>query len=246
MARTRVITFGQLLILLAILSSALSAVGQTVSQAPVQTVEDVLRQFSDKAGVVFVGQVLEIHRLNDQATASGTVEVRFRVDQAILGCAAGAPYVLREWGGLWAADSHRYHIGQRLLMFLYAPNAFGISSPVNGLDGAIPIRQGGTAIPSLESATLPSSPYVDLRWLGARLQRTVAYRQTSVSPTHTKRHDLPTVLVAPSYSRVNVIPITATSAQPSSSQSSVPAQQASLNFVLSILTTWQKVPHATP
>jgi hypothetical protein len=246
MVRIPLTTLGHLLILLAILSPVLPAVGQTASQLPVQTVEGVLRQFSDKAGVVFVGQVLEIHRLNDQATASGTVEIRFRVDQAIRGCTAGVPYDLREWGGLWAADSHRYHIGQRLLMFLYAPNTSGISSPVDGLDGAIPIRQGGSAIPSLVSTTPPSAPYVDLRWLGARLQRTISYRQKSVSHADTKPDYLQTVLATTTHSSVNVIPITATSAQLSSSQSSMPAQQASLNFVLNILTAWEKVPHATP
>jgi hypothetical protein len=246
MTRKPVIALGHFLILLTVLSSVLPAMGQTVSHPPVQTVEDVLRQFSDKAGVVFVGQVLEIHRVNNQVTGSGAVEIRFHVDQSIRGCTAGVPYVLREWGGLWAADSHRYHIGQRLLMFLYEPNAYGISSPVDGLDGAIPIRQGGSAIPSLVSTTPPSAPYVDLRWLGARLQRTISYRQKSVSHADTKPDYLQTVLATTTHSSVNVIPITATSAQLSSSQSSMPAQQASLNFVLNILTAWEKVPHATP
>ena len=47
------------------------------------------------------------------AGASGVVEVEFRVDQAVRGCAAGGTYVLREWAGLWAANDARYRVGQR-------------------------------------------------------------------------------------------------------------------------------------
>jgi hypothetical protein len=88
-----------------------------------QTVVDILHQLSDTADVIFAGQVLAIRRPND-----GVVEVEFRVDQAIRGCTAGTPYVLREWAGLWAGDSQRYRVGQRLLMLLHAPSAAGMSS----------------------------------------------------------------------------------------------------------------------
>ena len=91
--------------------------------------------------MIFVGQVLAVRR---PRTAAGSGrEVEFRVDQAIRGCAAGTPFVLREWAGLWAGGNQRYRVGQRLLMLLHAPSAAGMSSPVGGLDGAIPIRQGG-------------------------------------------------------------------------------------------------------
>ena len=79
---------------------------------------------------------------------SGVVEVEFRVDQAVRGCAAGGPYMLREWAGLWAAGNQRYRVGQRLLMMLHAPGAAGMSSPVGGMDGAIPIRRVGSAVRS--------------------------------------------------------------------------------------------------
>src|ERR1700730_4877596 len=153
--------------------------GQIAPAEPVvqpQTVVDILHQFSDKADVIFAGQVLAIRRTNN-----GVVEVEFRVDQAIRGCTTGTPYILREWAGLWAGDSQRYRVGQRLLMLLHAPSAAGMSSPVGGLDGAIPIRQGGAAMaPGDDGATPSQPPYVDLRWLGAKLPHAVSYRSEPV------------------------------------------------------------------
>jgi hypothetical protein len=65
---------------MAALLMARLAHGQAAPAAPVvqpQTVVDVLHQLSDKADVIFAGQVLAIRRPNE-----GVVEVEFRVDQA--------------------------------------------------------------------------------------------------------------------------------------------------------------------
>ncbi len=78
-----------------------------------QTVTDVLHQMSDRADVIFMGQVLAVRLPEAGSETSGIVEIEFRVDQAIRGCAAGTPYILREWGGLWAGGSQRYRVGQR-------------------------------------------------------------------------------------------------------------------------------------
>src|SRR6266851_2121297 len=165
---------------IAALLMASLADGQAATAEPVvqpQTVVDILHQFSDKADVIFAGQVLAIRRPND-----GVVEVEFRVDQAIRGCTAGTPYVQREWAGLWAGDNQRYRVGQRLLMLLHAPGAAGMSSPVGGLDGAIPIRQGGSVMPMGDVAAPPQPPYVDLRWLGAKVPHAVSYRDEAGRP----------------------------------------------------------------
>ena len=79
------------------------------------------------------------------------------------GCSTGT-YVLREWAGLWAANETRYRVGQRRLMLLHAPGAGGMSSPVDGLDGALPVYGLGSA-----------GDAVDLRWVGTKLQRQVVY-----------------------------------------------------------------------
>jgi hypothetical protein len=57
--------------------------GQAASAASSQTALDILHQLSDKADVIFTGQVVVIRRPDD-----GVVEVDFLVDQAIRGCTA--------------------------------------------------------------------------------------------------------------------------------------------------------------
>jgi hypothetical protein len=219
------------------------AYGQVGPAEPVvqpQTVVDILHQFSDKADVIFAGQVLAIRRPN-----GGVVEVEFRVDQAIRGCTAGTPYILREWAGLWAGDNQRYRVGQRLLMLLHAPSAAGMSSPVGGLDGAIPIRQSSAAMaPGEEIATSPQPPYVDLRWLGARLPRAVSY-QSEPAPGAKPADPQPLFFgqLAPDATASGSI-VNFPTSQPvltnaSVSDASVPAQQASVDAVMGMLNSWQ-------
>jgi hypothetical protein len=225
------------------------ASGQVAATQP-ETVVDILHQVSDKADVIFAGQVVAIRRTNE-----GVVEVEFRVDQAIRGCTAGTSYILREWAGLWAGDIERYRVGQSLLMLLHAPSAAGMSSPVSGLDGAIPIRQGGVATPLADAATPPQPPFVDLRWLGAKLPHAVSY---SNEPTHTaKTNDVTGPFVAQQQAQEQVqaaaaglimgaAPVTLMVGSSSRVEASVPAQQASVDAVISMLTTWQKAQHAAP
>jgi hypothetical protein len=213
--------------------------GQVGTAEPVvqpQTVVDILHQFSDMADVIFAGQVLAIRRPNDSV-----VEVEFRVDQAIRGCTAGTPYVLREWAGLWAGDSQRYGVGQRLLMLLHAPSAAGMSSPIGGLDGAIPIRQGGAGD---DVATPAQPPYVDLRWLGAKLTHAVSYQS---EPTVAAK----VVDSQPSFygqlagngiasdSISSLVAIKPVVGKARGGDASVPAQQASVTAVMGMLSAWQ-------
>jgi hypothetical protein len=220
-------------------SSGVSGEGVPVSPAP--TVIDVLHEFSDKADVIFAGQVVAIRRPNP-----GVVEVEFRVDQAIRGCAVGTPYVMREWAGLWAGGTQRYRVGQRLLMLLHAPSAAGMSSPVGGLDGAIPIRQGGPGLPVSADEASSQPPYVDLRWLGARVPHAVSYRseQATGRTTALLTPGLK-AQVAVSGSIVGSAPI-GPALNVSSSDASVPAQQASITAVVGMLQSWQKVQHVVP
>jgi hypothetical protein len=115
------------------------------------------------AAVIFAGQVVAI-RLPQRA--GGVVEIDFAVEDAIRGVSGGT-YVLREWGGLWAAGNEPLRVGQRYLMLLHAPGPAGLSSPVGGTDGAIPILGG--------EARAADGRVVDLRWVATRVARTVAY-----------------------------------------------------------------------
>ncbi len=222
------------------------AVGQPAPTVQPETVIDILHQMSDRADVIFAGQVLAIRPSND-----GVVEVSFRVDQGIRGCTAGSTYILREWAGLWEGGSQRYRVGQSLLMLLHAPSAAGMSSPVDGLDGAIPIRQGGTVAALNRIATPTQPPFVDLRWLGVKLTRTVSYRSVARAgePSGLPEPTLaqPMVRMAAPGSVTSVAPIVMSGVSGlSTSGGSVPAQQASVDAVIGMLTAWQKVQHAAP
>jgi hypothetical protein len=220
--------------------------GQAVTDAQSQTVVDILHQLADRADVIFAGQVLAM-RPN-----ASVVEVEFRVDQAIRGCTAGTPYILREWVGLWAGDNQRYRVGQRLLMLLHAPSAAGMSSPIGGLDGAIPIRQGGAAMAAGDdAATPPQPPYVDLRWLGARLPHAVSY-QSEPAPAAKPVDPQPQFFGQPAARGIassSISGLVATKPvfnKVSASEASVPAQQASVDAVVDMLSAWQKAQHAAP
>ena len=123
---------------------------------PDGSVGEALRNLASRAGVAFTGRVAEIHR------NGGVVEVVFCVEQPLLGDVR-TTYTLREWGGLGAAGQQRYAVGERVAVFLYAPGTAGLSSPVDGMDGIVPVVQ--------ESAD--SAPLLDVRRLAARVRRRV-------------------------------------------------------------------------
>lgn len=222
--------------LLAVVTLLVAACGAQTSAPISQTVEDVLHQMSDKADIIFIGQVVAVHPSIEGSAASGTVAIDFHVDQAVRGCSEGGIYVLREWAGLWSGDSQRYQIGQRLLMILRAAGPSGMSSPVDGLDGAIPVHQNITAVP-LAGTSRSAISVVDLRWLGAQLEHSASYRLQSVlSPTPLTVSQQ--VADAPSSSGELIA--NAVIAEDSSSRVSVPIQQASVDTVLQLLASWRK------
>ncbi|WP_157466519.1 hypothetical protein [Edaphobacter aggregans] len=216
---------GRLLASLALILSAFAPAQDTASipQPTPQTIEDALHQMSDSAGVIFVGEVIAIRNLPGENGASGVVEVDFRVDQAVRGPAAGATYTLREWAGLWAGGEPRYRTGQRLLILLDAPGPSGITSPVGGMAGAIPIRATTPAAQAASASTATSPLIADLRWVGTRLQR-------STLPD-------PTPLAAAASS-------SPTQPSTSAADASVAAQQAPVSVVVGMLSSWQP-PQAT-
>jgi hypothetical protein len=130
--------------------------GQEAYPAPLPTGQAVLEEMSERAAVIFCGVVTAVRLPGDGL--SGVVEVEFAVSDAVRG-AGGGTYVVKEWAGLWR-DGARYRVGDRRLMLLHAPGPGGLSSPVDGLDGAIPVGDG-----------------VDLRWLEARTLRGSMYSE---------------------------------------------------------------------
>ena len=239
-------------------ASAASASASVPQNVVPQNVEDALHQMSDRAAVIFVGQVTAVRRIDGGGVSSGVVEVEFQVDQAVRGCAAGTPYVLREWAGLWVGGDQRYRVGQRLLMLLHAPGASGMSSPVDGLDGAIPIVRGGSAPLMAGTSARVAPPAVDLRWVGTKVQRTVSYRSEPARGAHgvrqgttsTGQSRMVRAVTAGSVTQVAPVVVMPSAAGTAAGLAggpgtvSTPAQQASVDAVVGMLTSWQKGSHA--
>jgi len=214
---------------------------------PPRTVEDALHRMSDEAGVIFAGQVIAVHRQSGGAEASGVVEVEFRVDQAVRGCTAGAPYVLREWAGLWAGGVQRYRVGERLLMFLRTPSASGLSSPVDGMDGAVPIHGGSS--PLVADSSTVQYPVADLRWVGTQVLHPVSYRTGPPHPDHRSGTPIPFLpahpMVRAATAGAENVDIAALPMAVSDEKSAaIPAQQTPVPTVIGLLKSWQKVSDA--
>jgi hypothetical protein len=112
-------------------------------------------------------------------------------------------------------------VGQRYLMLLHAPGVAGLSSPVGGMDGAIPIR--GDIGPQADGRT------VDLRWIAATITRPIVYRVT----------ERPTGL--PGAEHPEIAPSTAATTEASGGSSSISVTQlAPYPKVLAALRSWQK------
>lgn len=91
-----------------------------------------LPQLTRSAGTIFSGTVTGIVR-RPAARGQGveTVEVTFRVENAIRGTTQGASLTFSQWIALWSAGQ-RYRVGERLLLFLYPPSKLGLTSCVAG------------------------------------------------------------------------------------------------------------------
>ena len=119
-------------------------------------VASVMRSLSSRAGVIFVGQVEKIE------PNGGVMDIVFSVQQHVSG-EVGDTYTLREWSGRWAGGQQRYNVGERAMIFLYPPNAAGISSPVDGMAGVVPLIPMGAN----------EDPLLDVRFLASRVERPV-------------------------------------------------------------------------
>jgi hypothetical protein len=158
----------------------------TLSQsAPPQSANDALHSMSRLADVIFTGQVVAVRRIEGLNGATGVVEITFAVEDAVRGV-SGSVYTLREWAGLWPAGDEPFRVGQRFLMLLHAPGAAGLSSPVGGTDGAIPIRGNGQATGeagagSAGTGATTDGRVVDLRWVATRVAQPLSYRISPVA-----------------------------------------------------------------
>jgi hypothetical protein len=204
-------------LLLFLLTNSGFAQALTPQQLPADASAE-LRSMVAQSGAVFAGQVISIHARTTQGawlsagspaagpiSSSMFVEVVFRVEQGIRGPATGSTYTLREWGGLWSGTSlnaGRYRLGQRALIVLY-PEQNGLTSPVNGTDGVLPLHGSG------------SSVTIDLSWIQARLPRAQPIASIASAPVAHPITSIARVTAAPIANRSiptpTVLPLTASS-----------------------------------
>jgi hypothetical protein len=216
---------------------------QTLPQATESALHTMLRQ----AGVIFAGRVIAVRRDSGigigigvgNSGATGVVEIDFAVDDAIRGVGGGT-YTLREWAGLWATGDAPFRVGQRFLMLLHAPGPAGLSSPVGGEDGAIPIR--GSGQPAVAISTQTAGGVVDLRWIATRVVRPVLYEAPSVA------HRIGRLVPM----HPNAVVAGAAAGGESESPAAIPANPAAasaapsddIRTVLAMLRSWERDDHA--
>ena len=220
------------------------------------TVEAALRGMTAQAAVMFVGTVTGVKRVGGDgfAAAAGVVEITFAVETGIRGVGDGESYVVREWGGLWSASEMRYVVGSRLLMLLHAPGATGLSSPVGGMDGAIPVKGTSPLVAAGDQSAAENAPVADLRWLAAKLARLVVYSQAAGASNRAagqvmaQAHTVRTVAAVSATSTLKTAAGTAIEGQQEVTaremamlqDASVPTAQASVATVLQMVAGWQK------
>lgn len=141
-------------------------------RAPLVPVTVGLPQIVRPAGIIFSGHVTSIRRadsfveradghaaLPSGQSAAATL-VTFQVEHGLRGATTGQSLTIREWAGLWTARE-RYRVGERVLLFLYPPSKFGLTSPVSGLMGRFAIDpQGGIVMNEENLSVVAADPVI--------------------------------------------------------------------------------------
>jgi hypothetical protein len=108
--------------------------------------QNVLQQLVHSAGMIFSGRVISVGRATsslgpDQASTA----ITFQVEHAIHGTSPNQTLTIHEWAGLWPRGE-RYHVGDRVLLFLYNPSKLGLTSPVAGALGRFALDSQGKIV----------------------------------------------------------------------------------------------------
>ncbi len=119
------------------------------------------------SGMVFSGIVTQVQR---SASATGTTQIIFRVENAIRGVRRGQVVTIREWSGLWNGGE-RYVTGERVLLFLYPKSKLGLTSPVGGRQGRYAVDSAGRVLMENPRTIVPRP--VPLRTVKAQILNAV-------------------------------------------------------------------------
>jgi hypothetical protein len=119
----------------------------------------ILQQLVRGAGIIFSGCVTFVgHASPNSGQNPASTTVTFQVEHAIRGSSPGQSLTIHEWAGLWAGGE-RYRLGERVLLFLYAPSKLGLTSPVSGSMGRFSMSsQGNVVLSELHISNLAADP----------------------------------------------------------------------------------------
>ncbi len=110
--------------------------------------QDVFQQLIRTAGIIFSGRVSSVRSATSSPRPGhSSTAITFLVEHAILGTSPGENVTIHEWGGLWNRGE-RYRVGERVLLFLYAPSKLGLTSPVSGALGRLAVDSRGMIVMS--------------------------------------------------------------------------------------------------
>ena len=138
-------TYPRCLLVLVLLSSVI-AFAQMRTAIPVRSAPVDLGAISQRAGTIFAGTILKIEPVRVAASNDlASVQITCSVEHGVRGTRDGEILSFREWAGLWTAGP-RYRIGQRLMLFLYAPSTLGLTSPVGGRLGQFAVDRDGRVV----------------------------------------------------------------------------------------------------
>ena len=132
-----------------------------------------LAEIARAAGTIFSGTVTQIERR--PATPGQTVEtvvITFHIENAIRGVTPGEDLSISQWIGLWSSGE-RYHVGERLLLFLYPRSKLGLTSCVAGPMGRFNIDAWGRVLlsaPQLSVFRTRSRPWWEVACTLQRLR----------------------------------------------------------------------------
>lgn len=107
------------------------------------------------SGMIFAGTVLKVQQGSGSASpAIPVTRITFRVEQAFRGVRAGQVFTMTEWAGLWQ-NRERYHVGEKVLLFLYPKSKLGLTSPVGAM-GRFPVdSRGRVSLQANDRGALP-------------------------------------------------------------------------------------------
>lgn len=163
------------------------------------------KQISRRAGMIFAGTVLSTASQGEATQATGaapgpipTIQLTFRVDEAIAGVEPGQTVTILEWAGAWNMQ-HPMTQGEHILMFLYPPSRLGLTSPVGGSRGQIALDQTGESLSRavFETASFePASAIASRSGPAVKSQVTATGAPGTFSPVSVSRTSISAVSVA--------------------------------------------------